>query len=583
MIPDQVRALVYLKFTLMRNSWMRGQRLSFAFGALLAVLAVGLAAGLAIGLFVLGLYLPEIANAESGAISSLVLLLIGDGLVLLFLTVWSVSLLVELQRSEVIDFRKMLFLPVPLRLVFLLNFAVSLISMETVFFLLPLCGFTLGLTIGFGPRMLLALPLGIAFYFMLAGWTYYVRGILIFIMENKRRRRTVIVAITMSFALLGQLPMLANFTFMSHFRHRDNARISGDTIVGAIHVANAIVPVGWLPAGVAGLAEGNLWPPLLAFLGLAGLGAGGLTTGYRSTLRHYTGVGRRKRTRAVRQRPKSGALPRRSLMTRKFVFVDDDTSAVAVASFLGYIRHPQVRVQLVFPFAMGAIMLFYFRGMASDSGLAGGAITATLAPVGVAIWPVLSMSHFIFNVFGIDAEGFRTLVLLPTDRTKYLLGKNLALFPITGGVAALFAALCAFILSIPSAQFVLSLGYVVLIYLLYCIFGNFASIYSPFRIRYQGRQSLQSGSWVRALAILAIFPLGALATMLVLIPAGVSFLLQVLTEDLPSWVCTAAGMGTAVLLIVAMALAYRFSIRVAGARLLEREQTILEYLVKDRE
>ena len=581
MIPDQMRALVYLKLTLLRNSWMRGKRLSLAIGALIVILAAVLAAGLAIGLFALGLFLPEIADDETDVSASLLLLLLCDGLVIFFLFAWGAALLAELQRSEVIDFRKMLFLPVPLRLVFLLNFAVSLLSPGTLFFLLPLTGLTLGLTIGFGPRMLLAFPLGIAFYFMLTGWTYYIRGILVFIMENKRRRRTVLVLITMFFALLGQIPMLMNFTFMSHVRNKDTVAASGDTWLRAAYAANALIPAGWLPVGVSRLADGAVLVPALAFLGLTGLGAGGLTMGYRSTLRHYTGTGRKKKSGKRSDRPKRAPATRSSLITRKLVLVDDDTSAIAMASFLGYIRHPQIRMQLVFPVVIGFIMLVYFRGAAP--GFGSGAFIRTLAPVGVAIWPVLSMAHFIFNVFGIDAEGFRALVLLPTDRRKYLLGKNLALLPITGGVAALFVVLCALVMSFPVVQFLQSLGHVLLIYLLFCIVGNFMSIYSPFRIRYQGRQSLQSGGWVRTLAVLAIFPLGILATVLALIPAGVSLTLRLLVEGLPTWVSTGAGLATVAILVGTMALAYRISIRIAGDRLLEREQTILEYLVKDRE
>jgi len=580
-IPGQIRALAYLKLTFFRNSWMRGKRLSIVVGVLLAALLASLAVGFAAGLFALGVFLPAMVEGEEGISPSLVLLLLCDGLVLGFLFVWALSLLTELQRSEVIDFRKMLFLPVPLRLVFLLNFAASLFSLGTVFFLLPLTGFTLGLAIGFGPRMLLVFPLGIAFYFMLAGWTYYVRGILVFIMENKRRRRTVLVLITMFFALLGQLPMLANYTFMSRFRDRDESSFDGKAIARAVQTANAIVPIGWLPAGVAGIAAGSLLAPALSFLGLTALGGAGLTLGYRSTLRHYTGTGRKKGPKARRDRSRNARPYRASLITRKLVFVDHETSALAMASFLGYIRHPQIRMQLIFPIVIGAIMLLYFRNAAPGFGT--GMFVRTLAPAGVAIWPVVSMAHFMFNVFGIDAEGFRALVLLPTDRTKYLAGKNLALFPITGGIAAIFAALCAFILAFPVTQFLQSLGYVLLVYLLFCIVGNFASLYSPYRIRYQGRQSLQSGGCIRTLAVLAIFPLGLLALVLSLIPAAVSISLRLIVVDLPAWVSAGAGMMTAVAFIGTMAIVYRSSVRIAGERLLEREQTILEFLVKDRD
>lgn len=581
MIPDQVRALVYLKFTLLRNSWMRGKRLSLILGTIIALLLTMVAILMSVGLFALGISLPRgIAEAE-GASTSLVLLVVSDALVLFFLFFWAASLLTELQRSEVIDVRKMLFLPVPLRLVFMLNFVVSLISIGSLFFVLPLTGFALGLAIGFGPRMLLVLPIAAAFYFMLAGWTYYVRGILVFIMENKRRRRTVIVFITLFFALLGQLPMVMNFTIMSHVRENNGVSFSGESIARAIYAANVIVPIGWLPSGVAALAGGTALAPTLAFLGLTGLGAGGLTMGYRSTLRHYTGTGRRKFLRLRRERGNVAPDRRPALMSRKLPLIDDDTAAVALASFLGYIRHPQIRMQLVMPVVVGAIMLVYFRW--SEFGTEGGAYMRAFAPVGVAIWPILSMAQIIFNVFGIDAEGFRAFVLLPTDRRKYLIGKNLALLAITGGVAAFFVAICALLLSFSIAQFLQSLGYILMVYLLFCIVGNVTSIYAPFRIRYQGRQSFQSGGWVRVLAVLAIFPLGIVTAVLALIPAAVSLSLRYLVQGTPAWVSSGAGLMTAGLLLGVVALAYRFSVGVAGEHLAIREQRILEELVKDRE
>ena len=56
--------------------------------------------------------------------------------------------------------------------------------------------------------MLLLLPLVLGFVFMITAWTYCLRGWLAALMVNKRRRRTVIVWVTMVFVLLCQLPNL---------------------------------------------------------------------------------------------------------------------------------------------------------------------------------------------------------------------------------------------------------------------------------------------------------------------------------------------------------------------------------------
>ena len=67
--------------------------------------------------------------------------------------------------------------------------------------------------------------------------------------------------------------------------------------------------------------------------------------------------------------------------------------------------------------------------------------------IGVVLFMILaSFAVFLFNVFGTDPEGFQALVLLPTPRKRYLLGKNLAFFPIVGTLFALFAGLAAMLM-----------------------------------------------------------------------------------------------------------------------------------------
>jgi len=58
--------------------------------------------------------------------------------------------------------------------------------------------------------MLLLVPLALAMIFMITAWTYYLRGWLATLMSNPRRRRTVIMCITIGFILLAQGP---NFLF----------------------------------------------------------------------------------------------------------------------------------------------------------------------------------------------------------------------------------------------------------------------------------------------------------------------------------------------------------------------------------
>ncbi|MCC6695574.1 MAG: hypothetical protein IT365_08085 [Candidatus Hydrogenedentes bacterium] len=589
MIWAQVRALVLLKVTLLKNVWFKGQRLSFLIATLFALLILGIAFGLAAGLYSLGYYLPEaVEDAKPGALS-LLLLVICDGLVAFFLMVWLAALMAEIQRSEVIDFRKMLFLPVPLKVVFFLNFTVSLVSPAMVLFFVPIVGLALGLSLRIGWQMMLVVPLGCAFYFMLAGWTYYVRGILMFLLENKRRRRTVLVLCTMFFVMLGQMPTFINLTFFSHARnshHRSEPDQPQETTSASksdpverwgslVTMGSMAIPFGWFPLGVSRLAAQQVAAPVLAFAGLSGLGGLGLLAGYRSTLRHYTG-----RTRARHRSTEITSGTRRSLMEWRLPLARNETATLTLASFLGYVRSPLIRVQLVLPTVIGLIMIAYF--IMGNLGEHIGGPWRAMMPLGIALWPVLSLGQYIGNVFGIDPNGFRAFVLLPTERSRILIGKNLGLLPVVACSGAIFIVVSAILLRLSPITAAHTMGQVVQIYVLYCILGNLSSIYFPYRFRYGGRQSFHSGGVSRLLAGCLFFPIVILGLLLGLVPTGAVLAVQFQLKDAPV-VAAAAGVLTACVLYGLTGLLYIFSVKAEGRLLLQREQQMLETLTRDRE
>jgi hypothetical protein len=105
-----------------------------------------------------------------------------------------------------IDLRKMLYLPVSPRMVFVLNYVASLVTPVGALFACATTGLCLGLSWRYGPRMLLGIPVAAAFYLMLAAWTYYFRGTLVMLMENKRRRRALLALLPLACVLLLQIP-----------------------------------------------------------------------------------------------------------------------------------------------------------------------------------------------------------------------------------------------------------------------------------------------------------------------------------------------------------------------------------------
>ena len=76
-------------------------------------------------------------------------------------------------------------------------------------------GLTLGLAVSHGPQMLLLLPLALSMVAMVSAWTYCLRGWLATMMHNPRRRRTVIMCISLTFILLSKGPNLY-FNVLGH-------------------------------------------------------------------------------------------------------------------------------------------------------------------------------------------------------------------------------------------------------------------------------------------------------------------------------------------------------------------------------
>ena len=137
--------ILWLKWRLLRHSMMKMTGALAAVLTALIVIGVALVAvGLSVGLFVLGVFV-ELEKEQA-----LPVLAITDALVFFFCIIWLVSILAEVQRSDVVDLRKMMYLPVSLRSVFIINFAFSLLTPAGVLFVIPGMAFVAGLAIRHG-------------------------------------------------------------------------------------------------------------------------------------------------------------------------------------------------------------------------------------------------------------------------------------------------------------------------------------------------------------------------------------------------------------------------------------------------
>ncbi len=203
MNAEHFRAFIWLRWRLFANRVRRGGAVNAAFTIFFAGVALFLSAVMALVAFCVGLFVLRDVAPD-------ILLYVWDGLVAVFLFGWAVGVLVELQRSEPLSLDKFLHLPVSLTGAFLINYLSSLLTFSTILFLPTMLALGLALIIARGPGLLTVLPLLTAFFLMVTAVTYQFQGWLASLMTNPRRRRTVIVVVTMAFILSCQLPNLAN-------------------------------------------------------------------------------------------------------------------------------------------------------------------------------------------------------------------------------------------------------------------------------------------------------------------------------------------------------------------------------------
>ena len=371
----------------------------------------------------------------------MVMMTVWFGVTVFFLFFWMIGLLTELQRSETIDLQKLMHLPVELGQMFTVNYIVSHFSLSIILVVPVMLGLGIGLAISRGPEMILLVPLALSMVLMITAWTYCLRGWLATTMSNPRRRRTVIMGISLAFVLIAQGPNLYFNVFQNrnalHGSHeeRPQQREVRDTatkqMIDNLVAAQGFVPPLWMPVGARALAEGNPLPALLGTLGCLGIATLGLRRAYRSTVRFYHGDTGGRAAVKISGEAKKTSIPRDKSKTdfleRSIPFVPEQSAALALATLRSLLRAPEVKMAWATSFIVTIILgaTFFFRATMNLSE----AIKPFFA-TGSAVFPVFFLAQFFNNQFGFDRDGFRSLILSPADRRLILIGKNLAGLPV---------------------------------------------------------------------------------------------------------------------------------------------------------
>ncbi|APW62405.1 hypothetical protein [Paludisphaera borealis] len=603
------QAFVWLRWRLTANHWRRAGKLNAVLMAAVVVLTLVMAVPLFIGSFALGLYAIPKATPDQ-------LMYVWDGLIVGFLSFWAIGVLVELQRNEDLPLSKFLHLPVSVNAAFLINYLSSLLRLTIVVFVPAMAGYALALVYVKGVSQLPVVPALAAFLLMVTAPTYLFQGWLASLVSNPRRRRTVVVAATMVFVLIFQLPNLLNLYIprmsrmtlressrsiaqmqaeqaslgksleageisIEEFKRRseealdtfknETQRLSAEgpqQIARIVGIANTALPVGWLALGVKSAAEGRIAPSLLGLAGMSLIGAGSLWRAYRSTVRQYQGQASSRKSRAPVKPASPVGKPGNRLLELTLPGLSEPASAIALGGFRSLLRSPEAKMSLLSPLIMGGV----FGSMLLNGRQGMPELSSPLLGVAAIACVLFGMAQLMVNQFGIDRDGFRVFVLCAAPRRDILLGKNLAIAPVAVVLTAIMLTAVQILRPMRLDHALSMIPQFISMYLMFCFMANLFSIYVPV---YLAPGTLKPANpkvttvLLQVAMFLLVFPL---CQSLTLIPLAAESVLNVfgLAGRVPVCLLLSLAQCAAALLL------YRSSLDWLGDQLQEREQRILE-------
>lgn len=556
-----------------------------------------------LGSFALALILG--INALPGA-DPVDLMLVWIVLTIAFVFFWAIGLMTDLQRSDAMSFRNLLHLPVSLGWVFLYNYLSSFVSISAAIFLPGMVGLCLAMVIVYGPPMLLSLALVLGMFGMVTALTYQLRGWLARMMENKRRGRNIVAAITVTFVVLLQVPNLIHLSVSSSRRaererveaeHAESEPGTEDTEVSPeerlavlraeqdsekaevdriASLCAAIIPVGWLPYGVRSAFDGHWIRSLLCLAGMLIVAALSLRRSYRKTLASLTSGGDGGDGGAVAlpsPAPRTELVRKPLMVERHLPFAGERETGIAFASLRSLLRAPEARMILLSPiiiFALFGIMLAKNPALDSMKNF------APLLSLGATAMGLLSISQLLQNQFGLDRRGFRAYVLSPVPRHLILIGKNLGTAPLGLGIGLLALVGLQFFVPLDVSHFLGACLQLLSAYMLLCLVGNTFSILAPLRLKEHGVKAANVKMKTIVQQVFSVFLIPIVLSPL-LIPYGVEFLVSG-----ESW---ARGVPVYLILhgleLIVVFLLYSWLIRRQGELFQSDEQQILETLTRE--
>ena len=583
------RTFLWLRWRLIVNQFGRSGSGGLILSGILAVVITAgsvltLIAGFAVGLVALRTATP------------LSVMLAWDVTIVIFTVFWFAGLMAELQRSDAISLDRFLHLPVSPSSAFAINFVGSSVSLALILVLPAMLGLAAGLVASRGWGMMVLFASIAAFLLMMSALAYQFRGWLASLMQNPRRRRTILAVVPLVIVFGAQLPNAWNTLgpgaqerrAAAAERRRVIAQLDRDRAAGRItseeyqkrrpapppredndyataRLLNKVAPPGWLAYSAEAAASGHPWPALAGVLGMAIIGTLSLRRAYGTTLRLYRGDFEDGRRRV--SMPAGATRPSPVFMARRLPWASDRVSAIATATMRSWSRAPEMKIALLTPL----FMLLAFGRMFAAGGNTVELIRPlkTSAMAGMVL--ILAMAGPIANQFAYDRAGFRTYVLGPVPRRDVLLGKNLAALPFSLALMATMVGVSQWFMPMRADHFAGLLLQLLSMYLMFCLAGNLWSIVTPVALK-SGTAMPVPRQGMRSFAHVLFMPVAAIAMAVTLLPLGVEALFAYMhwLDGVPAYVVLGGCQ------LIGLALLYVRALHWQGSLLQRREQQILD-------
>ncbi|HWI57214.1 MAG TPA: hypothetical protein VNZ22_08300, partial [Bacillota bacterium] len=294
---------------------------------------------------------------------------------------------------------------------------------------------------------------------------------------------------------------------------------------------------------------------------------------YRLTIRFYQGAEDQAQSKPT---PRAPAGQRGTLLVeRSLPGLPDDTAALTLATLRSLSRAPELKMALILPIIAGAALSSTRFTLPRE--MSAHHLTHFIATL-VILVATFSLAPTMANVFGLDRNGFRALVLLPTRRHHILLAKNLAFFPLVGSIAVVLLGIVQCLVRLSWSDFLAGVLQVPLAFLLVSLVCNLVAILTPYRMAPGTLQAKKP----KPVVILAVF-LTMMGLPIMLAPTLVPPALQALFswQGWLSWL--PVNLLATLLMLLAVGALYWVILPLEGRLLQRREQAILREVTEEVE